>query len=94
MCYAGVCSFDKTFHNVGGINAPKRIQCLGTDGRYRPQLVKGKDDLRQDAVMQQVFNIMNDLLASSKHTSKLMIRTYKVIIHLFDGIFGKYRYIG
>lgn len=57
---------------------PKRITCIGTDGLSRMQLVKGKDDLRQDAVMQQVFTIMNNLLASNKQTSRLHIRTYKV----------------
>ncbi|KAF2888503.1 hypothetical protein ILUMI_17670, partial [Ignelater luminosus] len=75
----GIHSFDKNFANVGGLNAPKRITCLGTDGLNRIQLVKGKDDLRQDAVMQQVFNIMNELLHSNKQTSKLLIRTYKIV---------------
>lgn len=42
------------------------------------QLVKGKDDLRQDAVMQQVFTIMNMFLTSNKQTKRLLIRTYKV----------------
>lgn len=45
------------------------------------QLLKGKDDLRQDAVMQQVFTIMNNMLRSNKETRKrkLHIRTYKII---------------
>ncbi|KAF5282895.1 hypothetical protein FQR65_LT14172 [Abscondita terminalis] len=75
----GIQSFGKTFENVGGLNAPKRISCIGNDGITRNQLVKGKDDLRQDAVMQQVFNIMNSLLAVNKHTAKLLIRTYKIV---------------
>lgn len=41
-------------------------------------MVKGKDDLRQDAVMQQVFTIINSFLAANKQTKKLLIRTYKV----------------
>lgn len=67
--------------SVGGINAPKKIQCICTDGKERSQLVKGRDDIRQDAVMQQVFTIMNKLLSENKHTSKrkLLIRTYRVI---------------
>ena len=59
---------------------PKVISCCGSDGiRYR-QLVKGKDDLRQDAVMQQVFVLMNRLLAKDPATASrnLSIRTYKV----------------
>ena len=34
-----------------GINAPKVVECLGSDGNYYRQLAKsGNDDLRQDAV--------------------------------------------
>ncbi|CAH0564561.1 unnamed protein product [Brassicogethes aeneus] len=68
-----------SFSNVGGINAPKRIKCRGTDGIERSQLVKGRDDLRQDSVMEQVFTIMNSLLASNKQTTCLRIRTYKIM---------------
>ena len=70
---------------VGGINAPKKISCIGTDGITRPQLLKGKDDLRQDAVMQQVFGLMNNLLATARGhgaktaNNKLSIRTFKVV---------------
>lgn len=44
-------------------------------------LVKGKDDLRQDAVMQQVFHFMNVLLKTKKSACKrnLSIRTYKIV---------------
>ena len=67
--------------NPGGINAPKKIEVVCSDGKSYPQLLKGKDDLRQDAVMQQVFNIMNALLRSSNKTKKdrLNIRTYIVV---------------
>lgn len=78
MNFSGIYEFRDTFSMVGGVNAPKKIACVGTDGKERAQLVKGKDDLRQDAVMQQVFTIMNTLLAKNKQTSKLLIRTYKV----------------
>ncbi|XP_011494720.1 PREDICTED: serine-protein kinase ATM [Ceratosolen solmsi marchali] len=73
--------YESMYSNVGGINAPKRIICIGTDGVERRQLVKGKDDLRQDAVMQQVFTVMNSLLKSNKNAKqrKLYIRTYKVV---------------
>ncbi|XP_034831737.1 serine-protein kinase ATM-like [Maniola hyperantus] len=74
-------SFDKHFELVGGINYPKKISCLSSDGGKRILLVKGEDDLRQDAVMQQVFNIVNSLLENSPITyrNKLHIRTYKVV---------------
>ncbi|XP_031830612.1 serine/threonine-protein kinase tefu isoform X2 [Nomia melanderi] len=77
----GISKYVETYETVGGLNTPKKIICIGTDGISRYQLVKGKDDLRQDAVMQQVFNIMNILLKAHKETKrrKLMIRTYKVV---------------
>lgn len=55
--------------------------CLCSDGLTRPQLLKGKDDLRQDAVMQQVLSIVNDLIAGEPEIfeQKFSIRTYKVV---------------
>ena len=73
-------SFDTCINLCGGINLPKVISCVGTDGKRRRQLVKGKDDLRQDAVMQQVFVLVNRLLAREPATAKrhLSIHVYKV----------------
>ncbi|XP_055910182.1 serine/threonine-protein kinase ATM [Eupeodes corollae] len=66
---------------VGGINAPKKLMCVCSDGVSRPQLLKGKDDLRQDAVMQQVLSMVNELLKSDPETNdqKLMLRTYRIV---------------
>ncbi|XP_052835760.1 LOW QUALITY PROTEIN: serine/threonine-protein kinase ATM [Drosophila gunungcola] len=64
----------------GGLNAPVKVMCLCSDGQTRAQLIKGKDDLRQDAVMQQVFGIVNELLRQDSEfiERKLKLRTYKV----------------
>ena len=45
---------------------------------------QGRDDLRQDAVMQQVFDMVNNLLQKNSETRKrqLQIRKYKVVISL------------
>ncbi|EGI58185.1 Serine-protein kinase ATM, partial [Acromyrmex echinatior] len=77
----GVRSYQDSCEFVGGVNMPKKIICIGTNGVQRRQLVKGKDDLRQDAVMQQVFTVMNTLLCTCKETQRrnLRIRTYKVV---------------
>ncbi|KAI4461961.1 serine/threonine-protein kinase atm [Holotrichia oblita] len=75
----GIYSYNKEFGKVGGINNPKRLYCRGTDGVVRSQLLKGKDDLRQDAVMEQVFENINELLRANKQTRHLLIRTYKVV---------------
>ena len=43
-------------------------------------LFQGRDDLRQDAVMQQIFVLVNQLLKREPSTKKrrLCVRTYKV----------------
>ncbi|ESO04070.1 hypothetical protein HELRODRAFT_79596, partial [Helobdella robusta] len=73
--------FEGTFTLAGGINLPKIITCKGSDGISRKQLIKGRDDLRQDAVMQQVFQSVNSFLKNDAESSKrnLLIRTYKVV---------------
>ena len=79
--YVGIVRFEPTYRLVGGVNAPKKTVCLGSDGLARDQLIKGQDDLRQDAVMQQVFRLMNQLLTEDKETRQqaLQVRTYKII---------------
>ncbi|XP_042136876.2 serine-protein kinase ATM isoform X1 [Peromyscus maniculatus bairdii] len=74
-------SFKAEFRLAGGLNLPKIIDCVGSDGKERRQLVKGRDDLRQDAVMQQVFQMCNTLLQRNTETRKrkLTICTYKVV---------------
>ncbi|KAJ3412055.1 hypothetical protein HDV05_001335 [Chytridiales sp. JEL 0842] len=75
-------SVSKEYKLVGGINAPKVISCLGSDGVTYQQLVKGgSDDLRQDAVLSNIFSMVNLLLNKSVETRKrnLSIRTYKVV---------------
>ncbi|XP_067675130.1 serine-protein kinase ATM-like [Haliotis asinina] len=73
--------FGNTFRLAGGVNLPKIITIIGSDGIERRQLVKGRDDLRQDAVMQQVFGMVNSLLKKNPETKKrcLRIRMYKVV---------------
>uniref|UniRef100_A0A665TGJ9 non-specific serine/threonine protein kinase n=1 Tax=Echeneis naucrates TaxID=173247 RepID=A0A665TGJ9_ECHNA len=74
-------SFLPQYRLAGGVNLPKIIDCVGSDGKSRRQLVKGQDDLRQDAVMQQVFSMCSMLLQRNTDTRKrkLYIRRYKVV---------------
>eukprot|EP00818_Percolomonas_sp_WS_P004312 CAMPEP_0117435454 /NCGR_PEP_ID=MMETSP0759-20121206/490_1 /TAXON_ID=63605 /ORGANISM="Percolomonas cosmopolitus, Strain WS" /LENGTH=2884 /DNA_ID=CAMNT_0005227003 /DNA_START=126 /DNA_END=8781 /DNA_ORIENTATION=+ len=76
-----IVSFDSNFATAGGVNLPKIIKCNGSDNKAHRQLVKGNDDLRQDAVMQQLFDVVNNLLQNHQETRrrKLRVRTYKVI---------------
>ncbi|KAG0491470.1 hypothetical protein HPP92_004868 [Vanilla planifolia] len=67
---------------MNGINVPKVVECFGSDGQIYRQLAKsGNDDLRQDAVMEQFFGIVNIFLQHHRDTwkRKLQIRTYKVV---------------
>ncbi|KAA3678650.1 ataxia telangiectasia mutated family protein [Paragonimus westermani] len=64
-----ISGFAPTFRLAGGINLPKIITCLGTDGSSFRQIIKGRDDPRQDAVMQQVFSAANCLLARRRYQS-------------------------
>ncbi|XP_050523942.1 serine-protein kinase ATM isoform X2 [Daktulosphaira vitifoliae] len=76
-----VVNFKNHFINAGGLHQPKKIECMCSDGESRPLLLKANEDMRQDAVMQQVFLLMNRLFKLNKSTSqrKLTIRTYKVV---------------
>ena len=51
-----ISGFSAVFKLAGGVNLPKIITCAASDGSSSRQLVKGRDDLRQDAVMQQVWS--------------------------------------
>ncbi|KAK5746597.1 Serine/threonine-protein kinase tel1 [Elasticomyces elasticus] len=68
---------------MSGLSRPKVLTAIGTDGVVYKQLFKGteNDDMRQDAIMEQVFEEVSKLLRSHKTTRlrDLQVRTYKVI---------------
>ncbi|KAH8928956.1 hypothetical protein BT69DRAFT_1256859 [Atractiella rhizophila] len=76
-------SYDPSFKIATGNSRPKIITSYGTDGTKRKELAKaGKnEDLRQDAVMEQVFDLVNVILSKDDRTRRraLRFRTYKVI---------------
>ncbi|KAI0031450.1 hypothetical protein K488DRAFT_86827 [Vararia minispora EC-137] len=71
------------FKTAGGINLPKIQQCVGSNGKRYTQLFKGEgnDDIRQDAVMKQVFDLVDIALRRDRRTSRrnLTIRRFCVI---------------
>ncbi|KAK0202615.1 hypothetical protein DFS33DRAFT_1384994 [Desarmillaria ectypa] len=75
--------FETVFYTAGGINLPKITTCFDIHGRPYKQLFKGEgnDDLRQDAVMEQVFDLVNVVLDHDRETKRrnLHVRSYKVI---------------
>ncbi|EAU90455.2 atypical/PIKK/ATM protein kinase [Coprinopsis cinerea okayama7 len=73
--------YENVFETAGGVNCPKISWCYGTDGVRYKQLFKGNDDMRQDAVMEQVFELVNRILVKDRETSRrsLRVRSYKVV---------------
>ncbi|KAJ2388439.1 hypothetical protein GGI05_003789, partial [Coemansia sp. RSA 2603] len=59
MCVPFISTVSEGYSLAGGINLPKIVRVLGTDGKRYKQLVKGKDDMRQDAIIQQLFGVIN-----------------------------------
>ncbi|CAB9503037.1 protein kinase TEL1 [Seminavis robusta] len=77
---------------VGGeriqtFDRPKIVICQGSQGGRFRQLVKGEDEIRQDAVMEQVFTYVNELMSrrgeagspGTKARSDLNLVTYNII---------------
>ncbi|KAJ9613591.1 Serine/threonine-protein kinase tel1 [Cladophialophora chaetospira] len=67
---------------ASGVSAPKIATIMASDGSRHKLLLKGgNDDLRQDAIMEQVFEQVSNLLKEHRTTRQrnLGIRTYKVI---------------
>ena len=72
-----------------GAHRPKIVICIGNSGSHFKQLVKGYDDIRQDAVMQQIFRYVNSLMKrlrlrrpgkkSGQLTQKLQLVTYNIV---------------
>ncbi|WEW61049.1 Serine/threonine-protein kinase tel1 [Emydomyces testavorans] len=70
------------FSVASGLSAPKIVTAVASDGlRYKQLFKAGNDDLRQDAIMEQVFEQVSNLLRSHRATQQrnLGIRTYKVL---------------
>lgn len=77
-----IVSFDPRIHlATSGVNVPLIIELLCSDGHRHKQLLKSADDLRQDATMEQLFKLVNELLSVHRETStrQLHIRTYNVV---------------
>ncbi|TKR93755.1 hypothetical protein L596_008156 [Steinernema carpocapsae] len=70
--------FSKVGHfcqKAGGLTTPKYIKIRGSDGVIY-QLIAKKEDLRQDSLVQQLFEITNTIVATD---DPLSIRTYHVL---------------
>ncbi|MEJ1281700.1 protein kinase DNA activated catalytic polypeptide [Cricetulus griseus] len=63
------------------LRKPKRIVIRGHDEKEYPFLVKGGEDLRQDQRIEQLFEVMNAILAQDAACSQrnMQLRTYRVM---------------
>ncbi|XP_006880480.1 PREDICTED: DNA-dependent protein kinase catalytic subunit-like isoform X2 [Elephantulus edwardii] len=79
--HARIAGFDERVKVMASIRKPKRIIIRGHDEKEYPFLVKGGEDLRQDQRLEQLFEVMNDILARDAACSQRNIRlkTYRVI---------------
>ncbi|KAG5354566.1 Serine/threonine-protein kinase TEL1 [Yarrowia sp. B02] len=83
--YSDVPTMTKVLAQVtkaGGISHPKIMDFQLSNGSVSKALLKGgKDDMRQDAIMEQVFTRVNQYFLGDPETRKrgLSIRTYNVV---------------
>ncbi|XP_022706304.1 uncharacterized protein LOC111270379 isoform X4 [Varroa jacobsoni] len=70
--------FIPEYEICAGLSKPKKMIVRGNRGTAFIQLLKGKDDLRQDAVMQQLFKEVSRL-RSDDGQFRVRVRTYKVV---------------
>lgn len=72
-------SFTSTFGIAPqGLSAPRILKLRDTHGNQHKQCVKGMDDVRQDAVIQQLFRLLNELFVESREDT-LRLRTFQVV---------------
>ena len=85
-----VTSFGTVYsHPLSGISFPKKLKIVSSNGRSYSQLIKGGwhepkssvDDMRQDAIIEGLFHVLNSLLLqdSRANSRKLRMSTYRVI---------------
>ncbi|KAJ2557560.1 hypothetical protein EV175_001272 [Coemansia sp. RSA 1933] len=88
MCVPFISTIADGYTLAGGINLPKITRVMGTDGKRYKQLVKGKDDMRQDAIIEQLFHVINNCMGSAERkapeltpssSSGMRVRTYQVV---------------
>ena len=53
---------------ASGLSRPKVVRYRNSDGTISTTLIKGGDDLRQDAIMEQVFDQVNEFLKRDERT--------------------------
>ncbi len=73
-----VAAFAERVHVLSTKTRPKKICCVGHDGKTHAYLVKGQDDLHLDQRIMQLLTMVNRLFAHDK-TRRLRTRYYGVV---------------
>ncbi|KIM33547.1 hypothetical protein M408DRAFT_14239 [Serendipita vermifera MAFF 305830] len=78
--------YERRYTVAGGVHVPKINICVDSLGRQHKQLFKGEggDDLRQDAVMEQVFELVNIMLAQDRESKRRELSILGHILGLGD----------
>ncbi|KAL1411153.1 Serine/threonine-protein kinase tel1 [Vanrija albida] len=73
--------YERHYKLAGGVHRPAIMSVIDTLGQKHVQLFKGDDEVRQDAVMEQVFELTNRLLQRDRRAAarNLTFRTYTVV---------------
>nr|XP_042898800.1 DNA-dependent protein kinase catalytic subunit isoform X2 [Parasteatoda tepidariorum] len=76
-----IAGFDGKVLVLSSLTAPRRITIRGNDEKEYKILVKSGEDLRQDARIQQMFSVMNEIYAKDVNCAQrhLYLKTYKVV---------------
>jgi FKBP12-rapamycin complex-associated protein len=74
-----IASFKREIGVMKSKQKPRRIGIMGGDGKKYGFLLKGKEDLRQDERVMQVFDLVNALFSQDTHTKNLGITVYSVL---------------
>ncbi|KAI8803070.1 hypothetical protein BJ742DRAFT_830456 [Cladochytrium replicatum] len=79
--HAKIASFGPTMLTMSSMRRPKRLQINGTDEKEYLWLVKGGEDLRLDQRVEQMFSIMNAMLAKTPYcvAHQVSVSDYKVV---------------
>lgn len=57
---------------------PKKLIILGTDGKEHVYLLKGKEDLRLDQRIMQLFNLINKMFRDPQERDNYSIKGYSI----------------
>ncbi|KAI8820570.1 uncharacterized protein EV422DRAFT_578857 [Fimicolochytrium jonesii] len=74
-----ISSFQSEVLVMASIRRPKRLTIVGSDEKNQHWLIKGGEDLRLDQRVQEMFSVMNNIMANDSGCQDLQLRTYKVV---------------